>query len=96
MRRAGPLVVLAALVAGGAARADVADAGAQARVSGCVEIIPQGAARPEVTEVLPDPHYQSLARVRAPAAAARFREREVHRGRLAFTATFVRPAAGAT
>ncbi len=30
------------------------DAGTGARVSGCVEIIPQGAARPEVTETLPD------------------------------------------
>lgn len=45
-----------------------------------------------VTEVLPDPHYQSLAQVRALAAAARFREREVLRGRPAWTATFERLA----
>lgn len=38
-----------------------------------------------VTEVLPDPHYQSLARVRDLAARAGFRERSVARGRLAFT-----------
>ncbi|HSQ66290.1 MAG TPA: hypothetical protein VLM85_23870 [Polyangiaceae bacterium] len=48
------LVALAALAAVHEARADVSDAGAPARVTGCVEIIPQGAVRPEVTETLPE------------------------------------------
>jgi len=44
-----------------------------------------------VTEVLPDPHYQSLARVRELAGRAGFRERSVERGRLAFTIGLERP-----
>ncbi|HSQ68017.1 MAG TPA: hypothetical protein VLM85_32630, partial [Polyangiaceae bacterium] len=52
--RLTPLLVLATLAAAGGARADVSDAGAPARVNGCVEIIPQGAVRPEVTETLPE------------------------------------------
>jgi ubiquinone/menaquinone biosynthesis C-methylase UbiE len=38
-----------------------------------------------VTEVLPDPHYQPLARVRALAAEAGFREHSLTAGRLSYT-----------
>jgi hypothetical protein len=43
---------------------------------------------------LPDPHYQPLARLRALALRLGFRERSLGRGRLAFTASPGRPAAG--
>jgi ubiquinone/menaquinone biosynthesis C-methylase UbiE len=45
-----------------------------------------------VTEVLPDVHYQPLARVRALCARAGFREVALDRGRLAFTLNVARPA----
>ena len=44
-----------------------------------------------VTEVLPDPHYQSVARVRALGAAAGFEVGRIHRGRVAFTQNLVKP-----
>jgi SAM-dependent methyltransferase len=46
-----------------------------------------------VTEVLPDPHYQRLARVRELAAAAGFRERRLFSGWLSFTLNLGKDAA---
>lgn len=43
-----------------------------------------------ITEVLPDPHYQSVARVRALAADAGFRETGIVRRRLAYTINLTR------
>jgi len=43
-----------------------------------------------VTEVLPDPHYQSLTRVRALAAAAGLREERLFRGWAGYTVNLVR------
>jgi len=45
-----------------------------------------------VTEVLPDPHYQTLARVRALAAEVGFRETQVIRGRVSFTINLTKSA----
>ena len=47
-----------------------------------------------VTEVLPDPHYLSLARVRALAAEAGLRERQVFEGRVGYTVNLVRHGSG--
>lgn len=47
--------------------------------------------RLEVTEVLPDPHYQRLARVRELAFAAGFREHTLQAGLLSFTLALERP-----
>jgi SAM-dependent methyltransferase len=47
-----------------------------------------------ITEVLPDPHYQSIARVRELAARAGFHERSLYRSRLAYTVNLGRPTAG--
>jgi ubiquinone/menaquinone biosynthesis C-methylase UbiE len=44
-----------------------------------------------VTEVLPDPHYQTVDRVRTLGAAAGFEVGELHRGRVAFTQNLVKP-----
>lgn len=44
-----------------------------------------------VTEILPDPHYQSLETVRHLAQAAGFVEGEVHGNWLRYTANFTRP-----
>jgi ubiquinone/menaquinone biosynthesis C-methylase UbiE len=46
-----------------------------------------------ITEVLPDPHYQPLARVRALAAGAGFREAGTVRGWLSYTLNLAKPAA---
>ena len=43
-----------------------------------------------VTEVLPDPHYQSLARVRALAAASGMHEQGLFKGWVGFTINLVR------
>jgi len=43
-----------------------------------------------VTEVLPDPHYQSLTRVRALAAAAGLREQRLFKGWAGYTVNLVR------
>lgn len=43
-----------------------------------------------VTEVLPDPHYQSLTRVRELARAAGFRESRLFGGRIGYTINLVR------
>jgi ubiquinone/menaquinone biosynthesis C-methylase UbiE len=48
-----------------------------------------------VTEVLPDPHYQRVARVRALAAEAGFVEQRYVPGALSFTLNLVKPGAGA-
>lgn len=48
-----------------------------------------------VTEVLPDPHYQSVSRVRELAARAGFRESAMHGGWLSYTLNLSKPAAGA-
>jgi SAM-dependent methyltransferase len=45
-----------------------------------------------VTEVLPDPHYQRLARVRALGVAAGFRETALLPGRLSYTLNLSKPA----
>jgi ubiquinone/menaquinone biosynthesis C-methylase UbiE len=45
-----------------------------------------------VTEVLPDPHYQRLARARALARSAGFRETRLLRGWLSYTLNLGRPA----
>ena len=45
-----------------------------------------------VTEVLPDPHYQPLARVRALAVRAGLAERSLVRRRLSYTLNLERPA----
>jgi len=47
-----------------------------------------------VTEVLPDPHYLSLARVRALAAEAGLRERQVFEGRVGYTVNLVGHGSG--
>lgn len=47
-----------------------------------------------VTEVLPDPHYLSLARVRALAAEAGLHERQVFGGRVGYTVNLVRQTGG--
>lgn len=44
-----------------------------------------------VTEVLPDPHYQSVARVRALAAEAGLVEVALHRGWVSYTINLARP-----
>jgi len=49
-----------------------------------------------VTEVLPDPHYQTVDRVRKLGAAAGFEDGELHRGRVAFTQNLVKAEAGRT
>jgi ubiquinone/menaquinone biosynthesis C-methylase UbiE len=46
-----------------------------------------------VTEVLPDPHYQSLSRVRELALHAGFREESSARGWVSYTVNFVKPSA---
>jgi len=46
-----------------------------------------------VTEVLPDPHYQRLAQVRALAAATGLREQQLFEGRAGYTLNLVRDAA---
>jgi ubiquinone/menaquinone biosynthesis C-methylase UbiE len=46
-----------------------------------------------ITEVLPDPHYQPLARVRALAASAGFREAGVVRGWVSYTLNLGKPGA---
>jgi ubiquinone/menaquinone biosynthesis C-methylase UbiE len=46
-----------------------------------------------VTEVLPDPHYQRLARVRDLAAAAGFRERRLFSGWVSYTLNLGKDAA---
>jgi ubiquinone/menaquinone biosynthesis C-methylase UbiE len=48
-----------------------------------------------VTEVLPDPHYQPLARVRSLAAAAGFAEARYFGGAVSFTLNLAKPAAEA-
>ncbi|MCA9620380.1 MAG: class I SAM-dependent methyltransferase [Myxococcales bacterium] len=45
-----------------------------------------------LTEALPDPHYQTKARVRALAAAAGLQERELFDGPVAYTINLWRPA----
>lgn len=47
-----------------------------------------------VTEVLPDPHYQSVDRVRRLGAAAGFEVGELYRGRVAFSQNLVKAGAG--
>jgi ubiquinone/menaquinone biosynthesis C-methylase UbiE len=44
-----------------------------------------------VTEVLPDPHYLTVDRVRKLGAAAGFEDGELYRGRVAFTQNLVKP-----
>ena len=44
-----------------------------------------------ITEMLPDPHYQSRATVKRLAASAGFRHQSVEGGRWLFTANFVKP-----
>jgi len=46
-----------------------------------------------VTEVLPDPHYQSLSRVRELSSQAGFREASIYRGWLSYTVNLGKPAA---
>lgn len=46
-----------------------------------------------VTEVLPDPHYQAVARVRALATGAGFREQQLCAGVVSFTMNFVKGGA---
>ena len=46
-----------------------------------------------VTEVLPDPHYQTVARVRQLAAEVGFHESQIIRGWLSFTMNLTKPAA---
>lgn len=46
-----------------------------------------------ITEVLPDPHYQPLARVRALAASAGFREAGIVRGWVSYTLNLGKPGA---
>jgi ubiquinone/menaquinone biosynthesis C-methylase UbiE len=43
-----------------------------------------------ITEIFPDPHYQSRDKVQRLAEAVGFRQRELHGHRLFFTANFVR------
>ena len=45
-----------------------------------------------ITEVLPDPHYQSIARVRQLASQTGFREQQLFPGWVSFTMNLVRPA----
>jgi ubiquinone/menaquinone biosynthesis C-methylase UbiE len=45
-----------------------------------------------ITEVLPDPHYQSIARVRQLASQSGFREQRLFPGWVSFTINLVRPA----
>lgn len=47
-----------------------------------------------VTEVLPDPHYQTVARVRELGTRAGFRESAMHRGWLSYTVNLLKPAVG--
>jgi len=47
-----------------------------------------------VTEVLPDPHYLSLARVRALAAEAGLREQQVFEGWVGYTVNLARHGSG--
>jgi ubiquinone/menaquinone biosynthesis C-methylase UbiE len=47
-----------------------------------------------VTEVLPDPHYQTVARVRALANAAGFHEQRLYAGVVSFTMNFVKESGG--
>jgi ubiquinone/menaquinone biosynthesis C-methylase UbiE len=44
-----------------------------------------------VTEVLPDPHYQTVGRVRQLAAEVGFHERQIIRGWLSFTMNLTKP-----
>jgi len=46
-----------------------------------------------ITEVLPDPHYQRVTRVRALAASAGFREAGIVRGRVSYTLNLGKPGA---
>ncbi|HME72760.1 MAG TPA: class I SAM-dependent methyltransferase [Myxococcota bacterium] len=46
-----------------------------------------------VTEVLPDPHYQTVAHVRQLAAEVGFHESQIIRGWLSFTMNLTKPAA---
>lgn len=46
-----------------------------------------------VTEVLPDPHYQAVVRVRQLAAEVGFHESQIIRGWLSFTMNLTKPAA---
>jgi len=45
-----------------------------------------------ITEALPDPHYQSIARVRQLASQSGFREQQLFPGWVSFTINLVRPA----
>lgn len=45
-----------------------------------------------ITEVLPDPHYQRVSRVRELAAQSGFRERSIERGWLSYTLNLGKPA----
>lgn len=47
-----------------------------------------------ITEVLPDPHYQPVSRVRKLAADAGFRELSIFRGWLSYTLNVGKPGAG--
>jgi SAM-dependent methyltransferase len=47
-----------------------------------------------ITEVLPDPHYQAVARVRTLVGEAGFRESSIFRGWLSYTLNASKPAAG--
>jgi ubiquinone/menaquinone biosynthesis C-methylase UbiE len=46
-----------------------------------------------ITEVLPDPHYQRVSRVRTLAADAGFRELSIFRGWLSYTVNVGKPVA---
>jgi len=54
------------------------------------------ALRPEgslwVVEALPDPHYQTVSRVRTLAAQAGFHESALYRGRISYMAKLTKPA----
>jgi ubiquinone/menaquinone biosynthesis C-methylase UbiE len=47
-----------------------------------------------ITEVLPDPHYQPVSRVRELSAQAGFLESSMYSGWLAYTMNLSKPAAG--
>lgn len=47
-----------------------------------------------VTEALPDPHYQTVSRVRELSSKAGFRESSMHGGWLSYTLNLSKPAAG--
>ena len=48
-----------------------------------------------ITEVLPDPHYTSLKKVRALCRDAGFEEAEYFDGKIAFTINFIKPVSSA-